>query len=171
MAAYYYTYAVDFSSDEEEKSLTNKDLDERQAKLEAETDWQFNWIDQVSTHPALYNLEKLKLVDLDKHWMKYYRYRFNPVEMFQKFVDQSTGDLILSGIPEMSHSKLRFHGDHNIDKDLLLHIFRYATMWVDKFIARTTEPMAYIGDVCWIAFKIYQYQTDYRFKPCKILTK
>lgn len=171
MAAYYYTYAVDVSSDEEEKTLTNKDVERWQMKVEAETDWQFNWIDGLSTHPALYNIENLKLVDLDKYWMKYYRYRHNPVEMFLNYVDQSTGDLILSGIPEMSEHRLRFRGEHNIDKVLLQHIFRYATMWVDKFIARTTEPMEYIGDVCWIAFKIYQYQTDYRFKPCKMLTK
>jgi hypothetical protein len=170
MAAYYYTYAADFSSDDEEK-ITNKDLYKWQTKLQAETDWQFKWIDAVSAHPALYNIEKLKLVDLDKYWMRPYRYRYNPVEMFLNYVDQPTGDLILSGIPEMSNSKLRFSGDHNIYKDLLQHIFRYATMWVDKFIARTTEPMEYIGDVCWIAFKIYQYQTDYRFKPCKMLTK
>ena len=170
MAAYYYTYAIDSSSDEDE-TITEKSFDKRQAELEAETDWQFNWIDGVSTHPALYNVEHLKLVDLDKYWMNPYRYRYNPVEMFQQFVDQSTGDLIISGIPEMKHQKLRFYGNHSIDRDLLQHIFRYATMWVDKFIARTTEPLEYIGDICWIAYRIYRYQTSYRFKPCKLLTK
>ena len=66
MAAYYYTYAIDSSSDEDE-TITEKSFDKRQAELEAETDWQFNWIDGVSTHPALYNVEHLKLVDLDKY--------------------------------------------------------------------------------------------------------
>ena len=150
------------SSTEEE--ITEEELLKMQQDIQDHIDFEWDFFKHLGKHTCLYQFDMHTHPNV-QYWKKAPLAESALFHLYQ-LVDQSTLDIIKSGLDDYRDCDIRATGVCNYSKDQIVPMFHYATMWVD---ANAMGKNDYVNDICWVVSKMIHFQTTDRRRPKSLI--